>query len=150
MTINPLLTISRTSVYGLARQDGKLLLIKQQKGPHAGRFDFPGGGIEHGETIEEALRREFREEVAMTFDSMHLEKNLTANTQGINEKGESYLLHQIGMIYSVTNPTLLQDQIPEMEFFWIDPTQLSEKDASPFVRQIINSKLYSGAFLIFK
>ena len=44
----------------------KTLLIRQKRGPYAGKLDFPGGGIEFGESPEQALRREFAEEVANT------------------------------------------------------------------------------------
>ena len=47
----------RPSVYGVLIEDDKILLSRQWDG-----YDFPGGGIELDETIEEALRREFIEE----------------------------------------------------------------------------------------
>lgn len=45
--------------------EGKTLVVKEH-----GRdwWDIPGGGIDHGETIKEALRRELREEVLFTGD----------------------------------------------------------------------------------
>src|SRR5690606_6845147 len=46
-------TISRVGVYGVAFQKERLLVIKQGKGPHRGKYDLPGGGIKPGETIEE-------------------------------------------------------------------------------------------------
>jgi 8-oxo-dGTP pyrophosphatase MutT (NUDIX family) len=55
-----------------------LLVVRQKRGPYAGKLDFPGGGIEFGESAELALRREFSEEVAMEFDSLQLIDNLTA------------------------------------------------------------------------
>ena len=135
-------TVSRTGVYGIALQNRKILLVKQQRGPHAGRFDLPGGGIEAGETIECALQREFREEVAMCFDSMQILENLTAITKGLNNNGDPYFLHQIGLIYRVEGLTELQNQTPEMEYFWITPEQLSEIDSSPFLNQIRTTAFY--------
>jgi ribosomal protein S18 acetylase RimI-like enzyme len=69
--------IMRTGAYGVATQNGKILLITQQSGPYQGKFDLPGGRIEFGETIEETLRREFYEEVSMHFESMKFLCNLT-------------------------------------------------------------------------
>jgi 8-oxo-dGTP diphosphatase len=39
-----------------------VLLVKQTAGPYAGAWLLPGGGVDEGESIEEALRREMREE----------------------------------------------------------------------------------------
>ena len=47
----------RPSVYGIAIKNNKILLSKQWDG-----YDFPGGGLNLEETIEEALKREFWEE----------------------------------------------------------------------------------------
>ncbi len=122
---------------GIALRDKKLLLIKQTKGPHSGKFDLPGGGIEDQETVEEALRREFREEVGMAFQSMQWMENLTASTEGLNEDQTPYTLHQVGLIYSVNNLLQIPNQVAEMESFWIDLGQLSEMAISPFVRQMM-------------
>lgn len=125
-------TLSRTGVYGIAWQEDKLLLIKQKKGPHAGKFDLPGGGIEMAETIEEALRREFQEEVGMTFVSMKLFANFTAVAST-----PSYILHQIGLIYLVDEIKPLYDLKAELEYFWIAPDVLIKEPISPFVEQML-------------
>lgn len=47
-------------------RDGKVLLARRHPGDeHGGRWEFPGGGREQGETIEECLARELREELGI-------------------------------------------------------------------------------------
>lgn len=50
----------------LIRGDGALLLSTRPEGkPYAGYWEFPGGKIEAGETVEQALRRELQEELGI-------------------------------------------------------------------------------------
>jgi mutator protein MutT len=110
----------RTGVYGVAMNEGKMLLIRQKSGPYAGKFDFPGGGIEFGETPEQALHREFKEELGMEFDSLQLIDNLTAAIEGF---------FQVGMIYRVEDCRSNEKQ-GSHECFWLDPHQLLQENCS--------------------
>lgn len=47
-------------VYGVLIQDDKVLLVPQWDG-----YDFPGGGMEIGETLDEGLAREIKEETGL-------------------------------------------------------------------------------------
>jgi isoleucyl-tRNA synthetase/8-oxo-dGTP pyrophosphatase MutT (NUDIX family) len=51
-------------------KDGNLLMLKNKK--HEGRYQFPGGKIDAGETAEEALKREIQEELWVEVSSMKL------------------------------------------------------------------------------
>ncbi|MBS0341775.1 MAG: NUDIX domain-containing protein [Proteobacteria bacterium] len=59
----------------LIRADGALLLSTRPEGkPYAGYWEFPGGKIEAGETVEEALRRELHEELGITIGAAQVWK----------------------------------------------------------------------------
>jgi 8-oxo-dGTP diphosphatase len=59
----------------LVRPDGALLLSTRPPGkPYAGYWEFPGGKIEAGETVEQALRRELIEELGVTIDAAQVWK----------------------------------------------------------------------------
>lgn len=46
-------------------QQGQILLLQRLKEPEAGYWGIPGGAVEFGETIESAIQRELREELAI-------------------------------------------------------------------------------------
>jgi 8-oxo-dGTP diphosphatase len=50
----------------LTRSDGAFLLTSRPEGkPYAGYWEFPGGKLEAGESVEQALRRELQEELGI-------------------------------------------------------------------------------------
>jgi ADP-ribose pyrophosphatase YjhB (NUDIX family) len=127
--------IMRIGVYGVAIADGKILLIEQNRGPYFGKLDFPGGGIEFGESPNQALLREFAEEVAMTFESSILLNNLTATVE-VHRNGdkEPYTYYQIGMIYRVLGILPLSSkETGDLKHRWVDLDSLSEIQCAPLL-----------------
>jgi 8-oxo-dGTP diphosphatase len=68
----------------LILQEGNLLLIRRGAEPGLGRWSVPGGLVELGESVKDAMMREVREEVGLdveasrlmdVFDSIMLDRN---------------------------------------------------------------------------
>ncbi|MDP1567941.1 MAG: NUDIX domain-containing protein [Polaromonas sp.] len=56
----------------LLRPDGDFLLTSRPPGKvYEGYWEFPGGKLEAGETVEQALRRELHEEIGITTGAAH-------------------------------------------------------------------------------
>lgn len=56
----------------LIRADGTFLLTSRPAGKvYAGYWEFPGGKLEPGESVEQALRRELQEEIGITVGAVH-------------------------------------------------------------------------------
>lgn len=54
--------IYNTVLGGVINNKGEILLLKRRKEPYVGIWVLPGGSIEFGEHLEEALEREIKEE----------------------------------------------------------------------------------------
>src|SRR5918997_6435038 len=52
-------------VGAIAVADGQLLLVRRGRGPAAGTWSVPGGRVEAGETLAEAVIRELAEETSL-------------------------------------------------------------------------------------
>jgi 8-oxo-dGTP diphosphatase len=52
--------------------DGRLVLVQRKRNPYKGLWALPGGGVEVGETVEQACIREVREETGLEVQLQHL------------------------------------------------------------------------------
>ncbi len=49
-------------------RDGKALIVKRAHEPRKGEWSLPGGLLELGESLQDAVRREIREETSLEID----------------------------------------------------------------------------------
>lgn len=65
-------------------RDGRVLLIRRGSAPWIGQWSLPGGKVEFGETLAEAVTRELAEETGLflgwprlvhTLDDIHVDEN---------------------------------------------------------------------------
>ncbi len=87
-------------VYGIIINDNKILLVKKARGAYTGKYDLPGGSIEHGEKPVETLKRELMEEAGVDIKKYKL---FDANSVVVKWQHHDKLeeMHHIGIIYIV-------------------------------------------------
>ena len=68
----PPFTIPQIAVSAAIFRDGKVLLVRRARQPAQNIWTLPGGRVELGETLEQALRREIREETALSIEFIGL------------------------------------------------------------------------------
>jgi len=128
-------------VYGVLEKDGRILLIKKSRGPYKGKLDLPGGKLEHGESVEKGLKREFIEETGVIVNSIEQINNLTTVAEFTDERGNISMFH-VGLIYKVTDfddSNLLKDMDDEdsLGAEWYTISKLRSDELSPFARDIL-------------
>ena len=68
-------SLVQVAVGVLIQSDGAFLLTSRPSGKvYEGYWEFPGGKLEAGETVEQALRRELQEEIGITIGNCTLWK----------------------------------------------------------------------------
>ena len=131
-------TIVKTHVgaYGILIRDGKIALVKKARGGYKGKYDLPGGGIEHTETPIEALHREMMEEVCGTVIKEELLDVTSTNIKWLMEKDVMEDLHHIGILYLVDikeeNLKIDADGLDSDGAVWLPIEDLKEEQLSPF------------------
>jgi 8-oxo-dGTP diphosphatase len=82
-------------VGGVVVRDGRVLLIRRGKEPLYGRWVVPGGTVELGERLEEALVREMEEETGLRVEPIEV---LTVFDR-IEREGERVSYHYVIVDY---------------------------------------------------
>ena len=131
-------TIVKTHVgaYGVIIKDNKIILVKKARGGYKGKLDLPGGGIEHTELPEEALKREIMEEAGINITNYKLLDVVATNIKWEMDPNLWEDLHHIGILYTVdTNELFLKNEADGLDSNganWYNITELNKKELSPF------------------
>jgi mutator protein MutT len=129
-----------TVVAALIRNDGKLLVCQRKRGTSFGMmWEFPGGKVKPGETLEQALVRELAEELgtkATIGSEVYRAQHRYAEMSGPIE---------LIFFQAELEPRSVRNLVFE-EILWHDPSSLPELDFLPADKELIE-KLASGALL---
>jgi len=141
-------TIVKTHVgaYGIVIRDGKIALIKKARGGYKGKYDLPGGGIEHDETPIEALKRELMEEISGTVVEATLLEATSVTFKWQMEENLIEDLHHVGILYIVKiaeeNLKVEADGLDSDGAVWMNIETLTEDMLSPFAWFALKKLLY--------
>ena len=109
-------------VSGLVVRDGKVLLVRRRNEPYRDHWSLPGGGVEDGETLRDAARREVKEETGLDVE--------VGTVAGYREGFEPSHYVVVAFHSRVTGGELCAgDDALECEF--VDPTEIRNRKVTP-------------------
>lgn len=108
---------------------GRVLIAQRPAGTHmAGRWEFPGGKIDAGETELDALRRELKEELGVTL----------REAERLLELSHDYPERRVELcMWRVSSYTGIPLSLQAQALKWVDPAQLEREDLLEADRPIV-------------
>ena len=113
-------------VRAIVYNNGKILVCKK-----VGReyYFFPGGHVEFGESAEEALKRELKEELGLSLKQSSF---IGGSEHLFTEDGKKH--HEINLVFeALTNKINTDSRENHLRFFLIDEKQLAKENILPKV-----------------
>ena len=104
-------------------RDGRVLVVRRAQPPARGVFTLPGGGVELGETLEQAVIREVREETALEIEPLKLagyRQMIARDAAGLVER------HFVILPFAarwIAGEVALNDELAEAK--WLLPSELA-------------------------
>jgi 8-oxo-dGTP diphosphatase len=124
-------TVIRVVAAALYDADGRVLIAERLPGKHmAGRWEFPGGKLESGESEREALVRELREELGIEVASAHAELTLRHDYADRRVQVSMWIVERYA-----GEPRGLDGQALK----WVAPAQLPDEDVLEADRPFIEA-----------
>ncbi|ADG13263.1 NUDIX hydrolase [Methanocaldococcus infernus ME] len=108
--------IPSLAVDGIIFEDNKILLIKRRNEPFKGYYALPGGFVECGESCEEAIIREIKEETNLDVE---IEKLLNVYSNP-NRDPRGHVVSVVYILRVVGGSLKAGDDAKEVKFFEIN------------------------------
>jgi ADP-ribose pyrophosphatase YjhB (NUDIX family) len=129
----PVLAVSAAIV-----RDGKVLIVRRARPPAKDVYTLPGGVVEAGETLHEAVIREVREELALTIEPLKLAGHREAIKRNADGRVERHFVIMCFAARLVSGtPTPSDDEVAEV--LWCRPAELAKLHTTDGLAEIVDS-----------
>jgi len=117
-------------------REGRVLVARRARAPMIGRFSLPGGVVEVGETLEEAVARELHEEVGVEADVIAFNRHV----EPIERRGDRVRTHFVIASFVARWRGGEARAGEEMDAVaWIEPEACASLSATPELGDIVMS-----------
>ncbi len=122
-------------VGGIVLNEGKVLLVKRGKQPGYGKWSIPGGMVELGETLSEALKREVLEECGIEIE---LADVVAVLERVIRREDEKVRYHYVLVDFlGYWKGGDLQPASDILEARWADPAEMEALEMTERTQQVV-------------
>jgi ADP-ribose pyrophosphatase YjhB (NUDIX family) len=116
-------------------RDGKVLIVRRARPPAHGLYTLPGGGVELGETLEQAVIREVREETALEIEPIELAGFRQAIARDAEGQVERHFVVLPFAARFISGEISLNEELAEAH--WLDPADLAGLKTTEGLAQIV-------------
>jgi ADP-ribose pyrophosphatase YjhB (NUDIX family) len=128
----PFLAVSAAIV-----RDGKILVVRRARPPASGVYTLPGGVVEVGETLHEAVAREVREETALSIEPVALAGFREAIVRDSEDRVERHFVILCFAARWKAGDPVLSEELSEAH--WLDPAALDGLATTPGLSEIVEA-----------
>jgi 8-oxo-dGTP diphosphatase len=126
----PFLAVSAAIV-----RDGKVLVVRRARNPALGLYTVPGGVVETGETLVEAVAREVREETSLEVEPVALAGHREAIMRDAQGKIERHFVILCFAARWLSGEPALNEELDDAR--WLLPEELSGLRTSEGLAEIV-------------
>ena len=126
----PILAVSAAII-----RDGQVLIVQRARGPALGIWTMPGGVVEGGETLDQALIREIEEETALTVEPVALAGHREVMARDQDGRLQRHFIVLCFASRWVAGEPKLNDELSAAR--WIRPSELGDYKTSEGLAAIV-------------
>ena len=116
-------------------RDGKVLVVRRARNPANGLYSLPGGVVEAGETLAEAVKREVDEETSLIIEPVALAGYREVVARDAEDKVERHFVILPFAARWIAGEPKLNEELSEWR--WVDPAEVASMPTTPGLAEIV-------------
>jgi 8-oxo-dGTP diphosphatase len=116
-------------------RDGQVLIVRRARPPAQSLYTLPGGVVEAGETLLEAVMREVGEELGMTIEPIALAGYREAIVRDADQRVAGHYVILTFAARWIAGEPILGDEIAEA--LWLRPSELASLNTTEGLAEIV-------------
>jgi 8-oxo-dGTP diphosphatase len=126
----PILAVSAAII-----RDGKVLVVRRARRPALALYTLPGGAVETGETLIEAVKREVREETRLEIEPVALAGHREAIVRDAQGRVERHFVILCFAAHWRAGEPVLNEELDEAR--WLDPSEVAKLKTTEGLAEIV-------------